>query len=129
MLIRLNLSLKHSEISLRVDQAVGGAGTAHFYRLDQPQARLYYVQPDEKHLTLLKEKLALEGSAFFPFHCYESFDNINTTPSSVFDVSPAMSLIERSYITWVNHGAARMFTDGSYEIEYIGGPDVSGSGA
>lgn len=40
-----------------------------------------------------------------------------------------MSLVERSYITFVNHGAARQFTAGSYEIVYGGGPNISGAGA
>ena len=129
MLIRLNISLKHAEISLRLDKQVGENAAPHYYRLDEPQARLYYVQPDEKHLTMLKENLALQGSMFFPFHCYESFDNVNTGPSAVFDVSPSMSLIEWSYITWVNHGSDEMFDDESNEIVYAGGPEISGSGA
>lgn len=78
---------------------------------------------------MLREKLAIEGAAYFPYHAFDSHDNIIQGVSSTFDVSTSMSLIEKSFITFVNHGAGKQFTKGSYEIPYEGGPDISGSGA
>lgn len=40
--------------------------------------------------------------------------------SSVLDVSSAMSLIEKSFITWVNRGTEWMFDVGTEEAKTVG---------
>lgn len=128
MLIRLTLNDTHSLYSLDVNQAVRQGDFDHF-RLDQPQARIFYTRPDEQHLILLKNQLVSKGQQILPIHCWESHDLTHTAASSVLDVSSAMSLIEKSFCTWVNRADNKIFAEGSYELEYPGSVELSCAGA
>lgn len=83
---------------------------------------------------MLKEKLLRQGQVEFPIHCWESHDLVHNSASETKDVSSAASIIEKTYVTWVNRGDEQMFSDvdGTHEYPdgtYVGGPNVSSGGA
>lgn len=68
--IRITYSNNHALYSLRIN-AANDALLTH-YTLQSPQARIFYIKPDEQHLLMMREWLA--DGIMFPFHTFESND-------------------------------------------------------
>ena len=114
--IRLNLNIDHCLSCLKVGETVEATTLTHF-TLQQSQARLFYIQPDEQHLLLLKDRLQ-DGIAIFPIHSFESHNLSHKSATGTSDISVAAALVEKTFVTWVNRGNARCFTQASNELAY-----------
>ena len=66
--IRITYSNNHALYSLKTDAAVDPLLT-HF-TLQSPQARIFYIRPDEQHLLMMYDRL--KDGIMFPFHSFES---------------------------------------------------------
>lgn len=117
MLIRLNLNTTNAMTSLHSARTAINAN-ATYYTLYEPQARIFYTKPDDAHITMLKDKLLRQGQVEFPIHCWESHDLVHNSANETKDVSSAASIIEKTFITWVNRGANQMFLDADGTHEY-----------
>ena len=71
---------------------------------------------------MLRNKLLNDGVVHLPIHIFEgSYDKRHSAPNNADDVSTAGSLLVKTYVTWVNRGAALAGTthvfNGGYELE------------
>lgn len=119
--IRLQLSTQYALKALdNVSGTVALTGTIAGVNLHASIARLHWTIPDQDHLNMIRDELtAGSGIITFPFHCFfGSNDKTHISQSQSDDISYSGSLIEKTFLTWVNKGSAYQDTlaNGSNEL-------------
>jgi len=93
----------------------GGAGSIQGVNLHASIARLHWTIPDQDHLNMVRDELtAGSGIITFPYHCfYGSHDKTHVSMSMSDDISYSGSLIEKTFVTWVNKGTQQQDSGGA----------------
>lgn len=120
--IRLNLSLDynggvpHAFVNLSPSGA-GYTETGKIIRFEQPRAKHFFIKPDEAHLAMLRQKLEMDGVVRIPVRVFEgSYDKRMKSQNDSTDVSSSASLVERTFVTFVNKSETDQAAWGAYEI-------------